>query len=263
MPVNAIVGRGVSAAYGATEVFSRSDFTIPDGGITALIGPNGSGKSTLLAMIAGLHPLASGEIDISPIGGRPRRLAYVFQSTKINDTLPVTVREVVAMGRYPTTGPRRRFTPEDDRIVDDALRRMDITDLQTRHLKELSGGQRQRVFVAQGLAQDHDVLMLDEPLTGLDMPSARAIDDVIHDENSRGCTVMITTHDLSEARRADHVILLAGRVVSNGPPAEALADEHLTTAYGPHLLHDATSVPLIDDPAHITREPHRHGERPS
>ncbi|HSJ27116.1 MAG TPA: zinc ABC transporter ATP-binding protein AztA [Acidimicrobiia bacterium] len=262
MPVNAITGLGVSAAYGSTQVLSRSDFTIPEGGITALIGPNGSGKSTLLAMIAGLHPLASGNIDILPVDGRPRRLAYVFQSTKVNDTLPVTVREVVAMGRYPTTGPRRRFTPEDHRIVDDALQRMGIADLQARHLKELSGGQRQRVFVAQGLAQDHDVLMLDEPLTGLDMPSARAIDDVIHDENSRGCTVIITTHDLSEARRSDHVILLAGRVVSNGPPADALADEHLTAAYGPHLLHDETATPLIDDPAHITRQSHRHRPRP-
>jgi manganese transport system ATP-binding protein len=100
--------------------------------------------------------------------------------------------------------------------------------------------------------------MLDEPLTGLDMPSARAIDAVIHDEHSRGCTVVITTHDLSEAARADHVILLAGRVVANGPPDEVLTDEHLAAAYGPSLLHSDHGVPLIDDPAHITPERHRH-----
>lgn len=262
MVVSAVTGVGVAADYGSERVIEPSDFSIPEGGITALIGPNGSGKSTLLAMIAGLHPLAAGEIQIRPIGERPRRLAYVFQSTKVNETLPVTVREVVAMGRYPTTGPRRRFTVEDQRIIDDALRRMDITGIADHHLKELSGGQRQRVFVAQGLAQDHDMLMLDEPLTGLDMPSARAIDGVIHDEHARGCTVIITTHDLSEAQGADHVILLAGRVVANGPPSEALSDEHLAAAYGPSLLHtDQAHLPMIDDPAHVTDQRHRHRDR--
>ncbi|MEX2653582.1 MAG: metal ABC transporter ATP-binding protein [Acidimicrobiia bacterium] len=262
VPVNAVTGMGVSAAYGSEVAIAKSDFTIPQGGITALIGPNGSGKSTLLALIAGLLPLVAGDIQIHPIDGRPRRLAYVFQSTKVNESLPVTVREVVAMGRYPTTGPHRRFTREDERIVDDALLRMDIADIAGRHLKELSGGQRQRVFVAQGLAQDHDVLMLDEPLTGLDMPSARAIDDVIHDEHARGCTVIITTHDLSEARDADHVILLAGRVVSNGPPSDALSDEHLATAYGPGLMHSDRAEPLLDDPVHTTDQRHRHRNWP-
>lgn len=258
MVVSAVTGVGVAADYGSERVLEPSDFTVPEGGITALIGPNGSGKSTLLAMIAGLHPLSAGTIQIHPIGDRPRRLAYVFQSTKVNETLPVTVREVVAMGRYPTTGPRRRFTVEDQRIIDDALRRMDIAAIADHHLKELSGGQRQRVFVAQGLSQDHDVLMLDEPLTGLDMPSARAIDQVIHDEHARGCTVIITTHDLSEASDADHVILLARRVIADGPPEQVLTDEHLALAYGPNLLHRDHAVPLIDDPAHITPERHRH-----
>jgi iron complex transport system ATP-binding protein len=256
--VSAVTGVGVEASYGGAVVLQASDFTIPEGAITALIGPNGSGKSTLLAMIAGLHPPSAGSIEIHPVGGRLRRLAYVFQSTKVNETLPVTVREVVAMGRYPTTGPRRRFTDEDQRIVDDAMQRMDIAEIATKHLKELSGGQRQRVFVAQGLAQDHDILMLDEPMTGLDMPSARAIDQVIHDEHARGCTVVVTTHDLSEARDADHVILLAGRVVASGPPELALSDAHLAEAYGPGLLHRDHAVPLIDDPAHITPERHRH-----
>jgi iron complex transport system ATP-binding protein len=120
---------------------------------------------------------------------------------------------------------------------------MGIEDLADRHLKELSGGQRQRVFVAQGLAQDHDMLMLDEPMTGLDMPSARAIDEVIHDEHARGCTVIITTHDLSEAAEADHVILLSGRVVADGPPSEVLTDVHLVEAYGPGLIHGHHGVP--------------------
>ncbi len=258
MSMSAVTGSGVVAAYNGKVVLTTSDFTIPEGAITALIGPNGSGKSTLLAVLAGLHPVSAGTVEIHPIEGRPRRVAFVFQTTKVNDTLPVTVREVVAMGRYPTTGPRRRFRDEDQRIVDEALRRMGIEDIASRHLKELSGGQRQRVFVAQGLAQDHDILMLDEPMTGLDMPSARAIDSVIHDEHARGCTVVITTHDLSEARGADHVILLSGRVVAAGPPEEVLTDAHLAAAYGPSLLHHDHGDPLIDDPAHVTEQRHRH-----
>lgn len=260
--MNAVIGRGVSARYDGKVVLAPSDFTIPAGAITALIGPNGSGKSTLLSQIAGLLPVAGGTIDVLPTEGGPRRLAYVFQSTRVNENLPVTVREVVAMGRYPTTGPRRRFTPEDHRIVADAMRRMDIVDIAGRHLKELSGGQRQRVFVAQGLAQDHDLLLLDEPTTGLDLPSARAIDAVIHDEHARGCTVIVTTHDLSEAGDADHVVLLAGRVVADGPPDTVLTDQNLAAAYGPGLLHADHGVPMIDDPAHITRESHQHRERP-
>ena len=257
--IPAITGTGAEARYGGVVALAASDFTVPHGAITALIGPNGSGKSTLLAMIARLHDLSAGRIDVHPISGRPRRLAYVFQSTTVNEMLPVTVREVVAMGRYPTTGPRRRFGAEDHRSVDHALSRMGIREIAGKHLKELSGGQRQRVFVAQGLAQDHDVLLLDEPLTGLDMPSAQAIDTVIHDEHARGCTVIITTHDLSEAQRADHVILLAGRVVANGSPNDVLTEEHLAAAYGPGLVHgDDGAVPMIDDPAHITQERHRH-----
>jgi iron complex transport system ATP-binding protein len=258
--MTAVTGSGVVATYNGHAALEASDFTIPAGAITALIGPNGSGKSTLLSMIAGLHAPSSGRIEINDVEGRPRRLAYVLQTTRVNETLPVTVREVVAMGRYPTTGPRARFTAQDHRIVDDAMRRMEIESIATRHLKELSGGQRQRVFVAQGLAQDHDMLLLDEPLSGLDISSARAIDEIIHDEHARGCTVIVSTHDLSEARDADHVILLAGRVIASGPPEEALSAANLTAAYGPSLLHPDHGIPAVDDPAHISRPPHQHRE---
>jgi manganese transport system ATP-binding protein len=127
-------------------------------------------------------------------------------------------------------------------------------------LQELSGGQRQRVFVAQGLAQDHDILLLDEPLTGIDLPTAQAIDKVIHDERSRGCAVVMTTHDLSEARVADHVLLLSGRVVASGPPDEVLTAKHLAEAYGESLLHLDEGQVFLDDPAHIP-VPGRHAYR--
>jgi manganese transport system ATP-binding protein len=137
---------------------------------------------------------------------------------------------------------------------------MGIGDLEELHLGDLSVGQRQRVFVAQGLAQDHDILLLDEPLTGLDITSAQAIDDVIHDENTRGCTIVMTTHDLAEAHVANHVLLLSGRVVAWGPPDEVLSVENLTAAYGPNLLHVEGRQLFIDDPAHRP-VPGRHVHR--
>ena len=143
-----------------------------------------------------------------------------------------------------------------------AIARTGIGDLAGKHLHELSGGQRQRVFVAQGLAQDHDLLLLDEPLTGIDLPTAHAIDDVIHDELTRGCTVIMTTHDLTEARVADYVLLLSGRVVASGPPEAVLTAEHLAAAYGETLLHVDEGRIFIDDPAHQPvpgRHDHREG----
>lgn len=255
----AIIATNVVFRYGRRVAVDASSFEIPTGAITTLIGPNGSGKSTLLNGIAGLAAPAAGSLEVQPVDGRPRRLSYVLQGTKVNEALPVTVREVVTMARYAGKGAWRRLNDVDLEAVAEAMRRMDILDLAKRHLSELSGGQRQRVFVAQGLAQTHDVLLLDEPVTGLDIVSAQAIDDVIHDEHARGCTVVLTTHDLAEARVADYVVLLSGRVIAAGPPAEVLTIEHLTQAYGASLLHVDGERLFIDDPHHHpTNSRHTH-----
>jgi manganese transport system ATP-binding protein len=256
----AVRGQALVLAYGSKVAIESSSFEIPVGGITALIGPNGSGKSTLLNAIAGLIEPFSGSIEVHTGGEGSRAISYVLQTTKVNEVLPITVREVVTMGRYATAGGHRRLGREDIAAIDEAIRRMGIGDLEQRHLGELSGGQRQRVFVAQGLAQDHDILLLDEPLTGLDITSAQAIDDVIHDENTRGCTIVMTTHDLAEAQVANHVVLLSRRVVAWGPPEEVLSVENLTAAYGPNLLHVEESQMFIDDPAHRP-VPGRHVHR--
>ncbi len=166
------------------------------------------------------------------------------------------------MGRYPSIGELSRLTDADKAIVAVAMERMSISDLAGRHLSELSGGQRQRVFVAQGLAQDHDLLLLDEPLTGLDLPSAQAIDAVIHDEQKRGGTIVMSTHDLAEARVADHVILMAGRVVASGAPSGVLTASNLKEAYGSALLHVDGEQIFLDDPAHRpTDKRHVHQDR--
>lgn len=263
--VDAVVGRGVVLSRGAkgagrSLALAASDFHIPTGGITAIIGPNGSGKSTLLHAIAGLIEPEAGTLTV--LGGTPAlsqpRISYVLQYASGPTGTPLTVRETVMMGRYPALGMLRRPSRADRERVDDAMARLGIRDLAERHLSELSGGQRQRVFVAQGIAQDHAMLLLDEPLTGLDLTSMRAIDAIIHDEPARGCSVVLTTHDLDEARAADHVILTAGRVVACGAPDEVLTAAHLTSAYGLGALHESdTTLPRIaaDDHHHD----HEHG----
>lgn len=249
-------------SYDDTIALERSTFTIPAGRITAVIGPNGSGKSTLLNAIAGLVEPRSGSIDVPARASGRHRIAYVLQTTKINDTLPVSVREVVAMGRYAGLGAYRWLGTDDHQAVNAAMERTGITHLDSKHLTELSGGQRQRVFVAQGMAQDHDLLLLDEPLTGIDLTTAQAIDVAIHQEIERGCSVIMTTHDLSEAQVADYVVLLSGRVVASGAPGEVLTAEHLREAYGPALLHIEEDRIFLDDAAHMpVAGRHVHRER--
>lgn len=246
--MKAVEAKDLVLAYGDHVVIDRSTFEISYGSLTAVIGPNGSGKSTLLNAIAGLIEPRSGTVAVA---AERRRIAYVMQSTKVPDTLPVSVQEVVTMGRYATSGPYRRLTATDNDAIRVALDRVDMTVHADRHLSKLSGGQRQRAFVAQGLAQDHDILLLDEPLTGIDVTTANAIDEVIHDEVQEGCAVVITTHDLTEAAVAPHVILVSGRVVASGPPAEVLTAANLREAYGPALLHIEEDRVFLDDAAHF------------
>jgi len=261
----AVEARDVVLGYGRRVALASSSFTIPAGSFTAIIGPNGSGKSTVLNAVAGLVEPAAGSLALI---GDPR-ISYVLQSTKVNEALHVTVREVVTMGRYASTGAYGRLRATDRQIVERAMERLGITRLADRHLHELSGGERQRVFVAQGISQDHEILLLDEPLTGLDLTSAHSIDEMIHEEQDAGRTVIMTTHDLAEARTADWVLLLSGRAVAAGPPTEVLTLEYLTEAYGPSLLHVDDGGFFLDDPAHQpvpgrhTHERTIHAEPPS
>ena len=259
----AIEAADVEYRYGSDVAVARSSFTVPVGAITALIGPNASGKSTLLAGIAGILAPASGTMTVHQAANR-KRISFVLQTTKVNDALPITVREVVTMGRYPSLSTFGRLTSHDRMVIDAAMERMSITAVSHRHLRELSGGQRQRVFVAQGLAQEHDILLLDEPLTGLDLTSAQAIDAVIHEEQSLGNTIVMSTHDLAEARVSDHVVLMANRVVASGTPDEVLTAELLQEAYGSTFLHINGGRVFLDDPAHNPADGrHTHLDRPS
>jgi manganese transport system ATP-binding protein len=243
---------------GSVTALTESDFTIPAGRITAIIGPNGGGKSTLLHAIAGLLPIKEGTLSVfdQPVVGVRDDVSYVLQYTTVPAGTPITVAEAVAMGRYPRQGMLRRPSVDDRAKVAAAMERLGVTELARRQLTELSGGQRQRVYVAQGIAQDHRLLLLDEPLTGLDITSMQTIDSIIHEEPEHGCTVVLTTHDLDEARAADHVLLTAGKVVACGPPEHVLTPENLTAAYGLGVLHVNDRPTLVDDHHH-----HHEGDR--
>jgi ABC-type Mn2+/Zn2+ transport system ATPase subunit len=242
--------RNLTVHRGTAVALSIDALDIP-AGVTTLVGPNGSGKSTLLHAIAGLLPVTG---DLIVLGRAPaearRSVAYVLQTQHVAAQLPVTAREVVSLGRTPSVGAIRRLRRADRDAVDRALARMELGDLADRHLTEMSGGQRQRVFIAQGLVQDADVLLLDEPVAGLDLVSVERIRAAIETERAAGRTVVVATHDLDEAARADHVVLLAGRVVAAGAPAAVLTPANLRIAYAGRILDlDGTAIAL-DDGAH-------------
>lgn len=241
----------LTLGYGNHVAVSASSFTLPHRAVTAIIGPNGSGKSTVLNALAGVLEPMSGSLTVlgGPPTARPPRVSYVMQSLSFPAGTPITVREAVGMGLYPKLGWFGRPSAADRARVARAMERLGVTDLAGRHLDEISGGQRQRVYVAQGITQAHEALLLDEPLTGLDITSAKVIDEIIHSERERGHAVVLTTHDLDEARAADWVVLMNGHCVAFGPPEKVLTTRNLTEAYGLGSLHDhPAAAEVVDDP---------------
>lgn len=236
---------GVTVRYGDRVALRDVTATVAPGTSLAIIGPNGSGKSTLLRAIARLVEPARGQITLPD----RRPPAIVLQSTEVERSLPITVRDAVAVARYPTLGLLRPFRKHDRAVVERAMVRLAVADLADRQLHELSGGQRQRVMVAQGLAQDAEVLLFDEPVSGLDVVSKDLILDVLDEERGAGRIVLVTTHDLADAKRCDQVLLLAGGPVALGPPAEVLQGEHLGVAFGGRFVRIGDAF-LLDDAHH-------------
>lgn len=253
----AVEAHDIVLAHGDHVAVSSSSLRIETGRIVACIGPNGSGKSTLLDAVSGLMAVRDGRLEV--FGAPPGRgnVAYVFQTTETPAHLPLTVREVVTMGRYRTAGLMGRLGSDVHAAVDRAMERTGVVDLAHRQLLELSGGQRQRVLVAQGLASGADLLVLDEPMTGLDIVSRGRILEVMQEERAAGRTVVFSTHDLAEAAGADQIVLLAGRVVASGAPDEVLTEANLVEAYRGRLV-DVAGVRLIDDPHHHGARSDRH-----
>ena len=199
----------------------------------------------MLSAIVGLVTPSAGSVEVDR-----SRTALVLQSTDVDRSLPITVGETVRMARYARLGMFGRFREDDRRAVSEAMVRTAVDDLAGRQLHELSGGQRQRVLVAQGLAQGADLLLLDEPVTGLDIVSREVILDVVAEERAAGRSVVLTTHSLEDASLCDLVVLLAGRMVAAGPPDEVIVDQHLHDAFGSRVLRLPSGQLLLDDPHH-------------
>jgi zinc/manganese transport system ATP-binding protein len=221
----------VSVTYGRVVALDRISLTIPRGTSVALVGPNGSGKSTLLGVLAALVRPDAGAVENDLDG-----VALVRQHADRRTWMPLTAGEVVRMGRYPERGLLRRLRAHDRERVARAARRLESTDLLGRQLGELSGGQRQRVLIARALAQDPELLLLDEPVTGLDLASRQRILDLVDELRASGTTVVQSTHHLEDVEGCDQVVLLANRVVAVGPPAEVLRPEHLAEVYEDRLV---------------------------
>ena len=230
--------RGIAASYGGTPVLREVSFTVPKGSLTALIGPNGCGKTTLLRAAARQLPLLAGEIllDGRPVSsyGRTefaRKAAFMPQ---VRSVPAITAGALVAHGRFPHLGFSRRLRPEDRAAVQAAMEATGVADWANRDLRALSGGERQRVYLAMALAQDTDLILLDEPTTYLDPGRQFELLDLIASLPGRGKTVVMVLHDLSHALRYSTQLLLLeqGRLVQQGTPEELYAGGQLDRVFG-------------------------------
>lgn len=239
-----IITSELEVRYGKTVALTCVNIEIPAGSLVCVIGPNGAGKSAFLKALAGTVELHRGEVSLQ--GSRP---SFVLQSTDVDPSLPISVRDVVSLARYPIRGIFKRFQKEDHDAIENALDRLNIRDLEKTQFHELSGGQRQRVLLAQGLAQDSNVMLLDEPITGLDVVSRNTILEMIYEEVKNGRTVIFSSHNLHDASRSDQVLLLKTIPICYGPPDEVLTEINLRSAFGEHHIRVGEQL-LIDDPHH-------------
>lgn len=235
---HAIEFRDFSLSYGKTPVLEQIDLGIPSGTCIAIIGPNGSGKTSLLKSIVGLNKPDTGTIKVQghpPTRAWRRRIqvGYVPQIKSIDKEFPISVYEVVMLGRTAHIGYFRYPGKKDRLIVEDSLRRVNMLHLADRPIGHLSGGQQQRVFIARALAQESKILLLDEPATGLDIPTQQSIYELLDELHGDGVTTVTTTHDLLalEFHHFDQVLCLNRRVIAFGPPEKVLIPPILSQTF--------------------------------
>ena len=256
-----IDARGVSVTYrnGLTALRDAS-FAIPRGTITALVGVNGAGKSTLFKAIMGFVPLAAGSITLL---GQPVRaalkanlVAYVPQAEEVDWSFPVLVEDVVMMGRYGKMGFWRRPSARDRAAVEAALVRVGMQEFRRRQIGEWSGGQKKRVFLARALEQEEQVILLDEPFTGVDVKTEEAIITLLREMRDEGRVMLVSTHNLGSVPEfCDRVVLVKGTVLGHGPTETTFTRENLERAFGGVLRHITLGGQDLhddDDPRHVS-----------
>jgi zinc transport system ATP-binding protein len=221
-----IDAHGISFAYGSTPVLEGVSLSVRPGEFVALVGPNGSGKSTLLKILLGSLSARTGVVSL--VGSPPNelrergRLGYVPQRPSLSPDVPATVEELVSAGRLARRGWWRPFTQEDRLAVRHAMESVEIAELAHRPLSELSGGQQQRAFIARAFASEPELLVLDEPIAGIDAESQRRFrDSLVHLIREHGAGVLLVSHELSAVSGdIDRVVVLKTRVLFDGPPSD-------------------------------------------
>jgi ABC-type Mn2+/Zn2+ transport system ATPase subunit len=237
----------LTVRFDGVDALEDVSVAFPAGTSIAVLGPNGAGKSTLFRVAVGLVPPSSGSVALAT-----ERVAFVPQQLEVERAFPVTARDVVRMGRYADVGWLRRFAAHDHEVVAAGMAALEVEGLADSRFGDLSGGQRQRVLLAQAVAQEADLLLLDEPFTGVDRPTHAAVRSLLGDWRGEGRTVVVATHDLeSAARDYDLVLCLNRRLVAFGPAGTTCTEAVLTETFAGHVVRVGE---LVVDVAH-----HHHG----
>ncbi|PWE27545.1 manganese/iron ABC transporter ATP-binding protein [Pararhodobacter marinus] len=256
-----ITAQDVTVTYrNGMTALRHASFEIPRGTVTALVGVNGAGKSTLFKAIMGFVPAAGGEIRLLGLSVREalkqNLVAYVPQAEEVDWSFPVLVEDVVMMGRYGHMGFLRRPKAADHAAVEAALARVNMTEYRHRQIGELSGGQKKRVFLARALAQDGQVILLDEPFTGVDVKTEEQIIALLRELRAEGRVMLVSTHNLGSVPEfCDRVVLVKGTVLNYGPTETTFTRENLERAFGGVLRHFTLGGEHLhddDDPRHIS-----------
>ena len=238
--------RHLTVSYGMKPVLVNVSLDVPRGTVVGIIGPNGAGKSTLIKSVMGFVERDFGVITLfgEVVEDARGRVAYVPQRGQIDWEFPVTVQDVVMMGRYGHVPWYRSLSRRDREIAHDALKNVGMLDYVKRQIGQLSGGQQQRVFMARALTQESDILLLDEPFAGVDAATERAIAALLAEARGMGKTVLVVHHDLDTAAEFfDRIILLNRRLFAYGSPAEVLKPDLLTDVYGGKVRGIRTEAP--------------------
>ena len=254
--VAALELRGFWTGYNGQPALEDINLKVDQGDIVGVIGPNGSGKSTLMKSVLGLVKPWRGDAYIlgSPAATQRRQVGYMPQMEEVDWDFPVTVADVALMGRYSRRGLLRRTTAEDREAADAALHRVGMYPLRHRLIGELSGGQRRRVLLARALSNDPALLLLDEPVAGLDATAQHQFLDTVDELRREGKTVVLTTHDLScVSEWCGKAACLNRKLIAYGPPEEILSEQVLSETFGSHLL-----LVHMDGHAYAYQH-HRHG----
>jgi manganese/iron transport system ATP-binding protein len=243
--------RGLSVGYESGRALDNISFELITGERVAVVGPNGAGKSTLFKVVAGLLKPEKGEATVfGEDPGGHMCISYLPQHNHVDWNFPVTLSEVVMMGRARRIGLMRWPGGKDREIVANAIETVDLTRFAGRQISQLSGGQQQRMFIARALAQEADLMLMDEPVTGLDTPSQEELFAVLDALRTQQVTVMIALHDLKLASTSfDRVMLLNRRLIGIGKPSAVFSRENLALAYGDRLRLEVegTEIPFMDD----------------